>query len=461
MKIQAYSNLFNGIANVLDVILIVLIYPTFTNDWLKDNPEIGAINKPIVMSIILGWLILDNIFNINQFGKEFDHVRTLRNLVLIYIPFVLLTWVYMHFVAIYREIPWPALTAITVFVGTAFFGRLVLNKIYVDLNRRTTFRKRAVIVGLTRNGKKLFGHFAENRYLGIDCLGFFDDTQPVAAHILGRTNEIQSFILANNVQFIFVVQKYHHDLIKKVSDFAKKHFLRFFLVPDLGSLEGRPMDYNVIQDLNMPILSPRREPLRFFYNLLMKRIFDIVFSSIVLVTVFPVIYIIFGLAIRLESKGPILFKQLRIGQKGRIFKCYKFRTMKLNRDADRVQASKQDTRITRIGRFLRRTSMDEFPQFINVLKGEMSIVGPRPHMLKHDEEYSKLIEDYEIRHFAPTGITGYAQINGMRGEIRHLEDLKKRVEYDNWYLNHWSLRLDFRIMFFTISKLIFSDPKAY
>jgi putative colanic acid biosynthesis UDP-glucose lipid carrier transferase len=202
-------------------------------------------------------------------------------------------------------------------------------------------------------------------------------------------------------------------------------------------------------------------PLNNAFNRAIKRIFDIVFSSIFLVTLFPVIYAVLGAIIKLSSRGPVFFVQERTGKLGETFKCYKFRSMLVNSEAHTKQATSDDIRITRIGRFMRKSNLDELPQFINVLKGEMSVVGPRPHMLLHTEEYSRLINKYMSRHLIKPGITGWAQVNGCRGELRTVEDMANRVEKDIWYSEHWNFLLDIYIILRTIACMIRGEENAY
>lgn len=196
-------------------------------------------------------------------------------------------------------------------------------------------------------------------------------------------------------------------------------------------------------------------------NRFVKRTFDIVFSLAFLLTLFPVIFVVVALVIKITSPGPVFFVQERTGKKGKTFKCLKFRTMKVNKDADTVQAVKNDPRVTRFGAFLRKSNIDELPQFINVLIGDMSIVGPRPHMLKHTVEYSALIEKYMLRHLAKPGITGWAQVNGYRGETKELYQMEKRVEYDVWYIENWSFFLDLKIIYLTVANMIKGEKNAY
>jgi exopolysaccharide biosynthesis polyprenyl glycosylphosphotransferase len=205
----------------------------------------------------------------------------------------------------------------------------------------------------------------------------------------------------------------------------------------------------------------RPEPLQIPFNRIVKRGFDIVFSSLTLLVLTPIVFPIVALLIKLSSRGPIFFKQERTGEQGNSFWCWKFRTMQVNPDADKVQATWNDARITSIGRFLRKTNMDELPQFLNVLKGEMSVVGPRPHMLKHTEDYRQRVSKFLVRHFAKPGITGWAQVNGFRGETKQVSDMEKRVEADIWYVENWSLLLDLRIIFKTILNMIRGEKNAY
>ena len=192
-----------------------------------------------------------------------------------------------------------------------------------------------------------------------------------------------------------------------------------------------------------------------------KRSFDILFSLFIILFVFSWLYPILAILIKLESKGPVFFIQMRTGRNNTHFKCYKFRSMRVNTDADKKQATRDDHRITKIGAFMRKTSLDELPQFFNVLIGNMSIVGPRPHMLSHTEEYSQLTEKFKARHILRPGITGWAQIRGLRGEVKTAEAMIKRVDADVWYLKNWSFLLDLKIIFLTFWITLKGDKNAY
>ncbi|MGF7230673.1 sugar transferase [Arachidicoccus sp.] len=206
---------------------------------------------------------------------------------------------------------------------------------------------------------------------------------------------------------------------------------------------------------NMPF------PLKGVFSRFIKRSFDIALSVIVIISIMSWLVPLLSLLIKLESKGSVFFVQYRSGKNGVPFKCYKFRSMYINNQADTLQACMDDIRFTKIGRFIRRRSIDELPQFFNVLKNDMSVIGPRPHMLMHTEKYKRLLNDYMVRHFIKPGITGWAQVSGFRGETKKLEEMGKRIQHDVFYLENWSFLFDIRITFKTIWILLKKDKKAY
>ncbi|MDR1182320.1 MAG: exopolysaccharide biosynthesis polyprenyl glycosylphosphotransferase, partial [Bacteroidales bacterium] len=238
-----------------------------------------------------------------------------------------------------------------------------------------------------------------------------------------------------------------------------RNVINFHVVPSISYYANTSIVLDSIG--NIPVLSLRKVPLSHTHNAAVKRAIDIAVSLIFLIILFPFVYLILGVLIKLSSPGPVFFIQERTGIKGKKFNCYKFRSMKCNGEAHTRQATFGDERKTRIGNFLRRTNLDELPQFINVLKGDMSLVGPRPHMLHHTTQYSQLINKYMVRHFIKPGITGWAQINGFRGETTRLEDMEGRIKKDIWYIENWSVTLDMEIMIRTVFVMIRGDKKAY
>ena len=254
------------------------------------------------------------------------------------------------------------------------------------------------------------------------------------------------------------VSRRDKDIIRQVSSLCDHKVIRFYYVPVSVESIGLNLKNEYLDD--MEIYSTYENPLQNPVNKLVKRVFDIVLSLVFLLPtaiLFPIIWAV----IKIQSPGPLFFKQKRTGLDGKDFYCLKFRSMHVNKDADKVQATKNDPRKFPFGNFMRKTNIDELPQFINVLKGDMSIVGPRPHMLAHTEQYSKLIDKYMVRHFVKPGVTGWAQVTGFRGETKELWQMEGRVKRDIWYMEHWSIWLDIRIIWMTAKTVFIHDKNAY
>ncbi|TRX15880.1 exopolysaccharide biosynthesis polyprenyl glycosylphosphotransferase [Flavobacterium franklandianum] len=258
--------------------------------------------------------------------------------------------------------------------------------------------------------------------------------------------------------YIVVQPKYITDL-NHFFELADKLCMRLKFVPDFSMLSKEKFSSSSYH--NFQVLKPREEPLQKSSNLLIKRVFDVIFSLLVVILILSWLFPILAFLIKKQSKGPILFKQLRTGKKNQPFWCYKFRSMRVNTVSDSKQAQKEDDRVTPIGKFIRRTSLDELPQFFNVLLGDMSVVGPRPHMLKHTDDYNDLIHNFMVRHFVKPGITGWAQVSGHRGETKEVIDMKRRVNADINYVLNWSLIKDIKICFLTVIITLKGDVNAF
>lgn len=340
----------------------------------------------------------------------------------------------------------------------------VFVRVILKMYRRKGYNfKKVIIIGAGKNGMELYKVMKDDLGYGFQIMGFFDDNvalKDVIPNYLGKTDEVNDYVLENNIDEIFCTLPGTQDeKIVKMLNFSEKNMIRFYIVPEFYRNIKKSLVMEIMDSI--PLLSIRREPLQSAYNRALKRGFDIIFSFLVLLTVYPVLYIIIGTLIKLSSRGPILFKQKRTGMYGEVFECYKFRTMKVNEEADTLQALKDDPRKTRLGNFLRKTNLDEFPQFVNVLFGDMSVVGPRPHMLKHTEEYSALIDKYMVRHLAKPGITGWAQVTGYRGETKTLEQMEGRVKRDVWYIENWTFFLDLKIIIVTLLNMFTGERNAY
>jgi putative colanic acid biosynthesis UDP-glucose lipid carrier transferase len=245
----------------------------------------------------------------------------------------------------------------------------------------------------------------------------------------------------------------------KIIDFADNNLKTLKFLPDNKDIHSKKLKYEYYDYI--PILSLRNIPLEDSVNQFVKRSFDIIFSSLVIVFILSWLTPIIAILIKLESKGSVFFKQSRNGFNYKEFDCYKFRSMMPNKDAHLYQATRDDQRVTKVGRFIRKTSIDELPQFFNVLFGDMSVVGPRPHMVSHTNMYAKKIDKFMVRHFVKPGITGLAQISGFRGEVETDKDIIGRVKYDIFYIESWSLLLDLKIILKTFINAVRGDDKAY
>jgi putative colanic acid biosysnthesis UDP-glucose lipid carrier transferase len=327
--------------------------------------------------------------------------------------------------------------------------------------------RKAIIVGAGPTGQEFRNMLLNKVEYGLNFLGFFDDEKErfpeVADQIVGTVEESKRFACEHEVDEIFCALPYkQEDKIKDLIHFADEKLIRMKIVPDLSrfithQLHKVEIDYYG----SFPVLTLRKEPLENVMNRVVKRAFDFGFTTLAFIFILWWLIPLIAILIKMTSKGPVFFVQHRTGMRNKPFLVYKFRTMYMNDDADRKQASKDDPRITPVGRFLRKTNLDEIPQFINVFFGHMSVIGPRPHMLKHTEEYSQIIDKFMVRHFIKPGITGWAQVNGYRGETKDPKEMEMRVQADIWYIENWSFLLDVRIIFLTIFNMLRGEEKAY
>ncbi len=325
-------------------------------------------------------------------------------------------------------------------------------------------RRRALIAGAGHLGTELRGRFANDASLGVDVVGFFDDraierTDLVdPARLLGKLADIPEYVNRNAIDLVYITlpmasQPRTLALLDALRDTtASVYFVPDIFVSDL--IQAR-----VDHIHGMPVVALTESP-TLGVSGIGKRISDIVIASLILLMIWPLLLVL-AAGVKLSSPGPVIFKQRRYGLDGHEILVYKFRSMRVCEDGGTIrQAGREDPRITRFGAFIRRTSLDELPQFINVLQGRMSVVGPRPHAVAHNEQYRKLIKGYMLRHKVKPGITGWAQVNGLRGETETLEKMRARIQYDIDYMRNWSLMLDLMIIAKTIA-VVWRDQNAY
>ena len=449
---------------VLDLLVLNLLYLLCQFIFSK------GINYQLIDAYIMYWTISNAIWLVLSFFLRTYSEKVIMNFqtfikrtIQVYLLWIIFIMFYLYFTRELVISRWYIVSTI----GSFGAGLLINRFIYLGLNRyfRTSdfLVKKVLILGYNETAKKLAKYFEEDG-LNTQLLGYVENEENVRElsnyPILSEVKNTLQIAKELNVEEIFsTITPEQNKSIYQLMHQSEKECIRFKIVPNLSLFITRDVHIEYFGDL--PILSLRSEPLDDVGNRIKKRTLDIVVSLFAIVFILSWLLPLLGLLIWIESGSPIFFKQLRTGKNKKPFLCWKLRSMSSNADADLVQATKDDMRVTRIGKFLRKTSLDEFPQFINVFRGEMSLVGPRPHMVKHTSDYSKIVDEYMIRQFIKPGITGWAQVNGFRGEITNPEQIQMRVNKDVWYLENWTLWLDIQILFLTVYHVFIGDKKAY
>jgi len=308
---------------------------------------------------------------------------------------------------------------------------------------------RAIIVGWNETAKNLNRLIEYNPTLGYKFVGYVSDNEVPDKGIIGKTHELEQVIKEHQVEIVFVTLSLFNESTnsKEYLRLCNRTGVRLRFVPDNQQWFKNSVNMEKVGQL--VIINPQEIPLDNFESQFSKRLFDIVFSSLVIILLMSWLTPLLAILIKLNSKGPVFFVQKRTGINNKTFKCLKFRSMKVNNESDLKQAVDGDSRITALGDFMRKSNIDELPQFFNVFLGQMSVVGPRPHMLKHTKQYSGLLEGYLVRHYIKPGITGYAQVTGYRGETDELWKMERRVQCDMHYLENWNFLWDMKIIFMT------------
>ncbi len=457
-----YTNLFRFFFAFVDLLALNLVHVVMML-LLKRIPANGERNYLyLFIAANMIWLLAAYstalyIDNASPNGDKFAK-RTLKT----FVVFNVLMLAFMFF----YHYPYSRVFMISSFSAYFLFlviTRLMLVGISFYMQKVSRVTKRVVILGYNEIAKTLVQRFATQRR-NFQVAGYFEDdnlvTELSTLPIIGNIQECLEYAKQNNIHEIYstISPEMNNDLYE-MAKVAEKSFIRFKFVPDFRVYVNRitHMEYLV----EIPILSLRPEPLEDIGNSIKKRLFDILFSLFVIVFVLSWLVPILAVLIKLNSRGPVFFHQMRSGKNNHQFSCSKFRTLHINDEANSKQVTKNDNRITSLGRFLRKTNLDELPQFFNVLAGDMSVVGPRPHMIQHTHIFSKILSEYMIRHLVKPGVTGWAQVNGYRGEIKEDSQLRNRIEYDIWYMENWSLWLDLKIIWLTIYTTLRGDQNAY
>lgn len=351
-----------------------------------------------------------------------------------------------------------------ILLGIGIFIWRIAFILFLNWYRRNGSNYRNVlIIGAGPVGLQVMRYIVSKDNAGYKFIGFLDDAIQHVKHkelVLGNVDFLEEICKKTKVDEIFCTLPFTSSKkIRTIIEYGDNHLIRIHLVPDFRGFLNKKVDLEFYD--HVPVLNLRKEPLENIFSRMTKRLFDVAFSLFVLIFICSWLFPLLAIAIKLSSPGPVFFIQKRSGRNNEEFDCYKFRSMSVNKDSDKVQATQNDTRITLIGKFLRKSNLDELPQFVNVLIGNMSVVGPRPHMLKHTKDYSAIIDKFMVRHLIKPGITGWAQVNGFRGATIQPRYMMKRVRYDLWYIENWTLLLDIQIIFMTVFSMIKGDKNAF
>ena len=443
--------------------LAAVAISTVAADILVDGPlhnQAAAKNIVVLLYFLLAWIICSALLRTYKFYRVVRIYRLLQDAlkaVLLYVLLLEATLNLVNFAAITRPF---LLYHYLILIVLVIVWRLTVTYTLRILRKRGYNLKWVIIVGNANTGNELRKFFTSHPEYGYRFLGFFDDHSPDDPQVIGKVSDVEQYVLQHGVDEIyccaFSIQK---EQILSLMEFCDNNLVRIKFLPEPGSFAYHKLKLDFYDML--PILVARSIPLDDAINKFIKRSFDIVFSLFVIVFFLSWLLPILAVIIKLDSKGPVFFGQVRSGINTKTFRCWKLRSMYVNTEANSKLARRGDSRITPVGAFLRKTSLDELPQFFNVLMGQMSIVGPRPHMLKADQEYALIAEKYMVRHFIKPGVTGLSQVRGYRGDTTADYQVRGRVKLDIFYLENWSFLLDLKIIFYTVYNVFRGDKHAF
>jgi len=449
---KRYSHFIKPLQIVIDLfILTIITYFVHDKEYL---------NILFLSYISIFWLITSYFIAFYEVNR---HTKVLSLLRLIVKQFIFFILGYFSYFSIFKEgiiVNNQFLILILTIISILFvkLSWLFLLKKYRSFgnNFRTT-----IVIGFDDSSKNIIKLFKNKSNLGYKYLGFFSDKIYKDKEYLGNLDAIFEYAKKQVVDEIYCsLSSLNQKQIKRINKFALDKDIILKLIPDGNELYSKNQSIEYYDD-SLLVLNVNKLPFEFTENFYLKRFFDILFSIFVCLFILSWLIPILWIIVKLESKGPLVFKQDREGLNGKGFTCYKFRSMRMNKQSNKIHTTKNDVRITKVGAFLRKTSMDELPQFFNVLLGEMSVVGPRPHLETLSLEYQKDVDNYLKRHIVKPGVTGLAQVGGYRGEIKKKSDIKNRVRLDIFYIENWSFFLDIKIIIQTVLNVFKGEDKAY
>jgi len=445
MRITKFNVLFPLLFLICDVIVLYFVtllmhYLTFS-EWTFHNNL-----------IMIAWVMIVIYNKSYNIGRGVSYLVTLENaLKSIFVLLALISFANLFF-NVYEFSIINLLTGILIFTFSVIIYRLMVHGL-LDIYRTYGGNiKNIAIIGYDKKGINLYNTILNNPHLGYRSKGVFYKKSK-SKYDIPYMGKISDFINGiENYSEAYISDEIPNKVKKEIIQECDLNLVKVRILPELVNYQFK--NFFISKLIDIPVIEINELPLDKWYNRVLKRIFDIVISSFVIVFILSWLIPLFGLIIKLQSKGPILFTQSRNGENGIPFKCFKFRSMIINKQSDKVFADHNDKRLTKFGRFIRITALDELPQFINVFTGDMSIIGPRPHPILLNKEYERKIEKFNKRHQFKPGITGLAQINGFRGKIKTHSDMNSRVKLDRYYFKNWSFYFDIKIFFSTMFKMI-------
>lgn len=443
-----YSGFIKPITYLFDLMVITVVLLSSTL-YVKNQYQ-------FLLYLLFSWVILALVNKFYQVKRIANLVQVMSNISRHFFSFIIVVYAYLgYFKQFYVSRPELFKFFIKIFFVIALFKiityiLLLKYREYIGGNYRNV-----IIIGDNKNTNQLAHIFKTKKEYGYSYKAMFNTK--AKDYSLGKC---LNYINANDIDEVYCSISELTDVeISKIINYADKNLKSVKFIPDVKKIFTKNLLFEYYDYL--PILSLRKMPLEDTANKFLKRLFDIIVSLLVILLIMSWLTPIIGFLIKLESKGNMFFKQKRSGLNNNHFMCYKFRSMKKNDKADLIQMTKGDMRVTKMGKFIRKTSIDELPQFFNVLLGDMSVVGPRPHMISHTKMYADSVDRFMVRHFVKPGITGMAQVKGYRGEIETKRDIINRVKYDIFYLENWSILLDVKIVFLTAFNVFKGEEKAY
>ena len=450
-KIKKYSYLIRPLIILFDIIFI-----NFILYYFSPNEFLGL--QFSIYSTIL-WL---SISYFTKFYNVYRYTHILRILSLLGGQFFIFILAFFAYFSIFKEGEVISkqsniIYSILLVISTTKFFYFFLLKIYRSSGKN--FRT-VIVIGDSKSAQDVVSIFNDKQYLGYRFSGYFSDNKKSSKYRLGTINEGLIFSRENNIDEIYCeVNSVSPPQLKEIINFSNENKIEFRLIPENKAIYSKNFTKEYFGTI--PILKPKKLPFEMIETHVVKRCFDIIFSMLVIIFLLSWLLPLLWIAVKIDSRGPFLFKQKRDGINGNQFYCFKIRSMTENAASDKISAVKNDDRITKIGNFLRKSSLDELPQFFNVLMGDMSIIGPRPHMNIQTKKYVNDIDNYLIRNSVKPGITGLAQVSGYRGEVKKTSDIVNRVRLDIFYIENWSFLLDLKIISLTIFHMFKGQENAY